>query len=82
MNLVTGDWVPVVYPSGEHKLVSLKNLYEEAEQIRDLCATPPQRIALMRLLICITQAALDGPENERDWQACRNCIILKSIIDH
>jgi CRISPR system Cascade subunit CasA len=79
MNLVTGEWIPVMYEAGEHRLVSLDTLYRDAEQIRDLCATPPQRIALMRLLICITQAALDGPQDEGDWQTCRSQVVPRSI---
>jgi len=74
MNLTGDPWIPVIYETGVHTLVSLNTLYTEAEQIRDLCATPPQRIALMRLLICIAQRALNGPEDERDWRSCRNCI--------
>ncbi len=74
MNLVTGDWIPIIDQQGEHRLVSLNTLYAEAEQIRDLCVTPPLRIALMRLITCITQAALNGPEDERDWKACKNRI--------
>ena len=74
MNLVTDRWIPVVMPDGERVRVGLAELYERADQIRDLACTPPQRIALMRLLICITQAALDGPEDEEDWWGCRDRI--------
>lgn len=33
----------------------------------------------MRLLICITQAAMDGPENETEWVNCENRIVPESI---
>ena len=79
MNLVTGDWIPVIYGNQESKRVGLKTLYEEAEEIRDLAVNPPQRIALMRLLICITQAALDGPEDEEGWYNCKSGIIPQSL---
>jgi CRISPR system Cascade subunit CasA len=85
MNLTGDPWMPVIYETGVHMLVSLNTLYADAEKIRDLCATPPQRIALMRLLICITQAALNGPEDERDWRTCRNHIgpmSTKYLQDH
>jgi CRISPR system Cascade subunit CasA len=77
---LTGDpWIPVIYETGGHKLVSLNALYADAEKIRDLCVTPPQRIALMRLLVCITQRALDGPEDEQEWRGCRDLIGSRSI---
>jgi len=71
MNLVTGDWIPIIDKTGKHRLVSLNTLYAEADQFKDLAVTPPQRIAVMRLLICITQAALDGPEHEKEWKTCK-----------
>ena len=71
MNLVNGDWVPVIYQNGRPALISLAKLFQDAESIRDLAANPPQRIALMRLLICIAQRSLDGPADEAEWQQCR-----------
>jgi CRISPR system Cascade subunit CasA len=37
---------------------------------------PHEKIALLRLLICITQAALDGPEDFDAWETCRDDIQL------
>ena len=79
MNLIIDPWIPVVFEAGESGLVGLRQLYREAETIRDLNVNPPQRIALMRLLLCITQAALDGPVDEDDWQTCRDRIIPSSL---
>lgn len=79
MNLVTGSWIPVIFDNGETKLVSLKELYEKAELISDLVLNPPQRISIMRLLICITQGALNGPENEEEWLKCKDRIIPESL---
>ena len=79
MNLVTGDWIPVVFNDGKTKLVGLKELYAKAEKISDLVLNPPQRVSIMRLLICITQAALDGPEDETEWLKCEKQIIPESI---
>lgn len=79
MNLIIDPWIPVLFENGESKKVGLEVLYREAEAIRDLNVNPPQRIALMRLLLCITQAALDGPENEEDWKSCRERIIPESL---
>lgn len=74
MNLIGEPWVPVVLTSGESRLVSLRDAFQKGEQILDLIATPPQRIALTRLLVCIAQAALDGPDDEADWRSCRSRI--------
>lgn len=74
MNLVADPWIPVVQQDGAARLVSLMDAFTEGESIRDLSANPVQRISIMRLLICIAQAALDGPEDEEDWLACRDRI--------
>jgi len=74
MNLTGDPWVPVVFATGENRLVSLTDAFRRGEEILDLVATPPQRIALTRLLVCIAQAALDGPEDEEDWRPCRGRI--------
>lgn len=79
MNLVTGDWIPVVFQDNRGERLGLRRLFGEAEDIRDLAATPPQRIALMRLLICIVQAALDGPADRSEWEACRPRIQAKAL---
>ncbi|MCK5148237.1 type I-E CRISPR-associated protein Cse1/CasA [bacterium] len=79
MNLVNDPWIPVIYKDQNNKLVSLDTLFKEAEEIGDLVATPPQRIALMRLLICITQAALDGPEDEENWFYCNDKMIPEAL---
>jgi CRISPR system Cascade subunit CasA len=67
MNLVTEPWIPVVKPGGEHRLASLLEVFTEGQQFSDLSVRPHERIALMRLLICVAQAALDGPEDIDSW---------------
>lgn len=67
MNLVTEPWIPVVTPVGEHRLASLLEVFTEGQQFSDLSVRPHERIALMRLLICVAQAALDGPEDIDSW---------------
>lgn len=79
MNLVTDFWIPVVLPDGKKCKVGLHGLFADAERIHDLAVNPPQRIALMRLLICIAQAALEGPEDEADWLACKERIAPASM---
>jgi len=81
MNLTGDPWIPVVLASGESRHVSLADAFSRGDEILDLVATPPQRIGLTRLLVCIAQAALDGPEDEEEWRTCRGRI-APSAIDY
>ena len=71
MNLTTEPWIPIVWANGHPGTVSLCDAFARGEDIRDLAVRPHERIALMRLLICIAQAALDGPTDHDDWKVCR-----------
>ncbi len=68
MNLVTERWIPVVGVDGEADFASLMQVFTEGERFADLSVRPHERVALMRLLICIAQAALDGPANRKEWE--------------
>ena len=70
MNLTTDSWIPVVWNVGKPGTVSLREAFERGHEIQDLAVRPHERIALMRLLICIAQAALDGPA---DYAPLRKC---------
>lgn len=70
MNLTTGKWIPVVWADGRYDKVSLLDIFQQGDKIADLAVRPHERIALMRLLICIGQAALDGPSDYDEWNAC------------
>ena len=74
MNLTTYPWIPVVWNDGRADLVSLREVFERGHEIRDLAVRPHERIALMRLLVCVAQAALDGPADYADWLTCRDRI--------
>ena len=71
MNTSTEPWIPIVWGDGQPGAVSLCEAFQRGEDIRDLAVRPHERIALMRLLICIAQAALDGPADQDDWKTCR-----------
>ncbi|MEW6750349.1 MAG: type I-E CRISPR-associated protein Cse1/CasA [Candidatus Latescibacterota bacterium] len=71
MNLIGDPWIPVLDGDGRARLLGLGEVYGRGEDIRDLALPPLQRIGVMRLLLCITHAALDGPQDEDDWRACR-----------
>jgi CRISPR system Cascade subunit CasA len=79
MNLVTDPWIPVLKADGTLAEIGLHALFEQADKIRDISAMPHERIALYRLLICITQAALDGPSDRYAWEGCTKDISPKSI---
>lgn len=79
MNLSTDAWIPVVWIKGESGIVSLCEAFERGHEIQDLAVRPHERIALMRLLICIAQAALDGPTNYDDWKDCRSRIVSSAV---
>lgn len=74
-NLCTDPWIPVLRCSGESVLLSLNDLFAQMEEIRDLVLPPKERISVMRLLICITQQALEGPCDEEDREKCKDRII-------
>lgn len=67
MNLATEPWIPVVLKTGEHRLASLEDVFHVGDEYADLAVRPHERIALMRLLICVAQAALDGPADIDAW---------------
>ncbi len=79
MNLVDDAWIPVVGIDGKSELRSLADVFRDGDEIADLSVNPCQRVALMRLLICIAQAALDGPADEEDWRNCRERMADKAL---
>src|SRR5882672_11191699 len=72
MNLITDPWIPISSRNGGHSLVGLDELFAHAADIGDLVAKPHERIALLRLFICVTQAALDGPDDRSAWEECQD----------
>lgn len=74
MNLVTEAWIPVVRQNGKPDTASLMQIFTEGKQFSDLAVRPHERIALMRLLICIAQAALKGPEDIEAWDNAPNAL--------
>ncbi|MCX6879959.1 MAG: type I-E CRISPR-associated protein Cse1/CasA [Verrucomicrobia bacterium] len=83
MNLTIDPWIPVIGADGQQRMVSLHDLFAAAHELRDLSVKPHEKIALLRLLICITQAALDGPEDFDAWETCRDAIqpAVKSYLE-
>src|SRR3989442_1254586 len=79
MNLTTDAWIPIVWDDGRPGSVSLHEAFERGREIQDLALRPHERIAVMRLLICIAQAALDGPEDFNNWKACRPRVAAMAV---
>lgn len=65
-NLVDEAWIPV-RQNGRHRLASLGELFRTAHEIQDLDCAAHERIALLRLLVCITHAALGAPDSPDEW---------------
>ncbi len=63
MNVAFDDWIPVVTTAGKPKLASLCSVLAEGENYADLAVRPHERVALMRLFLCVAHAALDGPKD-------------------
>lgn len=70
-NLVDEAWIPVLDMSGKAVRVGLGSCFADSARIRDLAARPHERVALLRLLLCIAHAALDGPQNGAAWRAAQ-----------
>ena len=66
-NLTTDPWIPVRYLDGRSTSLSLHQLFAEVATIADLAVPPHERISILRLLVCITQATLGAPETPYDW---------------
>ena len=68
MNVAFDDWIPVVTTAGKPQLASLSEVLTHGGQFADLAVRPHERVALMRLFLCVAHAALDGPKDYAEWQ--------------
>lgn len=73
-NVSTDPWIPVLSGSSQ-KLVSIEEAISHADTIHAIGGSVLDRFCILRLLICIVQAALDGPEDESGWKSCKDNII-------
>jgi len=67
MNVAFDPWIPVVTAAGKPTLASLHTVLAAGGQFADLAVRPHERVALMRLLLCIAHAALNGPKDYDEW---------------
>lgn len=68
MNVAFDRWIPVVTITGTPEKVSLLDVLTEGEKYADLAVRPHERVALMRLFLCVAHAALNGPKNYDEWE--------------
>lgn len=61
--------------NGEHLRLSMGDVFARSREIADLVLMPHERIAVMRLLICVTQRALNGPKDAEEREDCMDDII-------
>ncbi len=67
MNVAFDPWIPVVNFTGKRGLASLCDVLTAGEKFADLAVRPHERVALMRLFLCVAHAALDGPKDYEEW---------------
>lgn len=79
MNLCSDDWIPVRWQDGSQSRVGLSSLFSHSIEISDLVLASHERIAVMRLLICIAQRAINGPVTLDDREKCKDDIIPKTL---
>ncbi|MFC1896327.1 type I-E CRISPR-associated protein Cse1/CasA [Thermodesulfobacteriota bacterium] len=78
MNLVEEAWIPVVKTDGEKTKAGLCDIFLSGTAYPDLSVRAHERVALMRLLICIAQAAINGPENLCQWEKTPDLLPAKA----
>jgi CRISPR system Cascade subunit CasA len=68
-DLTTEPWIPVLGLDGRSRLVSLRQLFDDAERLRSLAGDlPTTTFAIVRLLLAILHRATDGPSSEVHWR--------------
>ncbi|MFD9208712.1 type I-E CRISPR-associated protein Cse1/CasA [Streptomyces sioyaensis] len=67
-DLTCQRWLPVQYLDGAQDVLSLREVFAQAPQLRRLVGDiATQEFALLRLLLAITHDALDGPADVDEW---------------
>lgn len=68
-NLIDQPWIPVMTPDFQIREVSLIELFQTWETLREIQAdNPPTTLAIYRLLLAILHRAHQGPRNEDHWE--------------
>jgi CRISPR system Cascade subunit CasA len=68
-NLTEQPWIPAMTHDFQVREISLIELFETWENLREIQAdNPPTTLALYRLLLAILHRAYQGPRNEDHWE--------------
>ncbi len=68
-NLIEQPWIPVVSQDWQRREVSLTELFEVWETLREIQAdNPPTTLAIYRFLLAILHRAYQGPKNVDHWE--------------
>jgi len=68
-DLTSEPWLPVQRRDGTEDVLSLREVFAQADQLRRLVGdVPTQEFALLRLLLAIVHDAIDGPRDLEQWQ--------------
>ena len=73
MNLVDDPWIPCIRRDGMRCLASLRDCFAD-DSMADLAVRPHERVALMRLLLCVSYAAVGIPEDDDGWEDLREAL--------
>ncbi|WP_308599303.1 type I-E CRISPR-associated protein Cse1/CasA [uncultured Desulfovibrio sp.] len=73
MNLVDDPWIPCIRRDGMVRPASLRDCFT-CDDIVDLAVRPHERVALMRLLLCVSYAAAGIPEDYDAWEGLRETL--------
>lgn len=66
-DLIDEPWIPCLLQDGSNELLSLRTVFSQGHEVRDLATTvPSERVALLRFLIAVHQAALRGPASSEE----------------
>lgn len=76
MNLVDDPWIPCIRRDGMVRPASLRDCFT-CDDIVDLAVRPHERVALMRLLLCVSYAAAGIPEDYDGWEDLRERLPLE-----
>jgi CRISPR system Cascade subunit CasA len=69
-NLLDEPWIPVTNSDFQVREISLVELFQGWQSLRDIQAeNPPTTLALYRLLLAVLHRAYQGPRNEDHWEA-------------
>lgn len=68
-NLIDEEWLPCLMNNGKRKPLSIRGVFAEAHDVRELLdASPLVTVSLHRLLLAILHRALMGPVNMEAWK--------------